>query len=163
MSPVNYFVYLSLSLRSPYPSCLRTLPFAPQARTCNHLYWHPPSLSGFALSSPCLSGETDINPIGAMGKVRIFLNFRRVFATPEQHDPSPLGHSAGVCAGGSWQHNVESDGRSYQRCRREPSGGHDAGARRAVPVLTPGMTQFGRTSKPGCFSRSLRNSSFSRS
>jgi hypothetical protein len=145
------------------PACVHCRSHHRQEHRCNHLYWHPPSLSGFALSSPCLSGETDINPIGAMGKVRIFLNFRRVFATPEQHDPSPLGYSAGVCAGGSWQHNVESDGRSHQRCRREPSGGHDAGARHAVPVLSLGVTRFCRTSKPGCFSGNLQNSSFSRS
>jgi hypothetical protein len=164
MSQVSYFVCLSLSLLSPYPSCLRTLPFAPQARaSLQSSLLASSALSGFALSSLYISGETDLNPIGAMGKVSVSLNVRRVFATCEQYDPSPSGHTAGVCAGGSWQHDVESHGCSYQRCRREPSGGHDAGARHAVPVLTPGVTQFGRTSKPGCFSGSLRNSSFSRS
>ena len=155
-----------------FTSACRCFPLILPARVhcCSHLRQElcclaSSALSGFALSSPYLSGETDINPIGAMGKVRISLNVakRFVHSRAVQYDPSPSGHSAGVCAGGSWQHNVESDGCSYQRCRREPSGGHDAGARHAVPVLTPGVTRFCRTSKPGCFSDSLRNSSFSRS
>jgi hypothetical protein len=53
-------------LLSLYPSCSRTLPFAPQARTAS-------TSSVYVLSSTSLSGETDINPIGAMGKVRISL------------------------------------------------------------------------------------------
>lgn len=88
MSQVNYFVCLSLSLLSPYPSCLRTLPFAPQARaSLQSSLLTSSALSGFALSSPYLSGETDLNPIGAMGKVRVSLNVRRVLPLASNMTP----------------------------------------------------------------------------
>jgi hypothetical protein len=55
--------------------------FAPQARiVLQSSLLASSALSGFALSSPYLSGETDINPIGAMGKVRISLNVAKRFA-----------------------------------------------------------------------------------
>lgn len=134
-----------------------------QELCCNHLYWHPRRCLVLHCHHHTYQGKLISILLAPWARCAFLSMLRNVLPTPEQYDASPSGHSAGVCAGGSWQHNVESDGCSYQRCRREPSGGHDAGARHAVPALTPGVTRFCRTSKPGCFSDSLRNSSFSRS